>query len=321
MANRFHTVANNVTDADADDINQFTTAFNGTPGEGKPLDLTQLDEDRYYVVVKNLNANSKLLQLLKSDGTVVLQANAGGVTLSPDGSPAGTPVTTGATQTLTNKTYVFKRATSTASAASLTLPTDGNVVPITGTATITGIATANMSGALVLLAFQSAGCTVQDGGGLRLRGNFTSREADDVLVLHCDGANWIEVARAGGSGGASGSHYDAVQVATASTSYVDSGSQVTVTTRGGDVIVMFSCSASTGNTGGQRGQFGLKVDAGANVDLTKAGPWASGEYDAVACVHRVVGLSAGSHTFKVRMKAITAGSFRAEDRSLVVWEV
>ena len=236
MANRFRKVTNNTADADASDVNQYAEAFDGSPGEGKPLDLIQLDEDRFYVVIKNLNAGSKCLQILKNDGTVLLEVKSTGCLISPNGAAAGVPVTQGATQTLANKT--------------LTAPV------ITGTI------------------------------------------------------------------GRTGSHYDAVQVSTSSTSYVDSGSQVTITTTGGNLLVWFSCSPSSSSADPGTGQLGLKIDAGADIDLTKAEPPDANDYDAAGFVYRATGLAAGSHTLKVRMRLMSAGgNFRLEDRSLVVMEV
>jgi hypothetical protein len=85
------------------------------------------------------------------------------------------------------------RATvSVASASTVTLPADGEIITVTGTTTITTISP-SYSGRRVTLVFAGI-VTVTDGSNLRLAGNFVTT-SDDALSLICDGTNWYEVSR------------------------------------------------------------------------------------------------------------------------------
>jgi hypothetical protein len=84
------------------------------------------------------------------------------------------------------------RGTSTASAASLTLPSDGWIIPITGTTTVTGIVASGWTDKVAILVVAGACQFTDNGGTLNLEGNFTGPGA---LVLECDGTNWQEIAR------------------------------------------------------------------------------------------------------------------------------
>lgn len=95
--------------------------------------------------------------------------------------------------------YQYRRlstnaAVAVASAATVTLPLDRDVITISGTTGITSI-TAGAANAerVVTLVFQAA-VTVTDGSNLRLNANFTSA-ANGTLSLACDGTNWYETAR------------------------------------------------------------------------------------------------------------------------------
>lgn len=81
---------------------------------------------------------------------------------------------------------------STASAATVTLPTTGTAMPVTGTTTITDI-TVQSVGRLVVLQFASA-LQVTNGNHLKLQGNYNA-VAGDTLTLLSDGTNWYELAR------------------------------------------------------------------------------------------------------------------------------
>jgi hypothetical protein len=81
---------------------------------------------------------------------------------------------------------------SVASAAALTLPTDADVVQVTGTTNITSIA-ASWAERRVTLVFTGI-LTVTDGSNLKLGSNFVT-SADDTISLVCDGTNWYEVSR------------------------------------------------------------------------------------------------------------------------------
>ncbi len=102
----YRTVLNNdpTRDAQADDLNQFANSFNGVPGYGQPMDLTQLDADRYYVVIQPRDGDARGLKILRPDGSVMLQAQGSGCLIAADAGEAQVPVVTGATQTLSGKT-------------------------------------------------------------------------------------------------------------------------------------------------------------------------------------------------------------------------
>ncbi len=80
-----------------------------------------------------------------------------------------------------------------ASAATVTLPTTGDFLSISGTTNITGI-TASYAGRRVTLKFADV-LTLTDGAGtIRIGGNFVTT-ADDTITLVCDGSTWFEVGR------------------------------------------------------------------------------------------------------------------------------
>lgn len=90
-------------------------------------------------------------------------------------------------------TFNDPAASSVASAATLTLPSDQDVVTVTGATSITFINPNGHSGRVVTLVFPGA-LTVTDGANLLLAGNFVTT-ANDTITLACDGTNWYEVAR------------------------------------------------------------------------------------------------------------------------------
>lgn len=69
--------------AQAVDVEQIIDALSGTAGKGVPISLTAIsDPANFALTVKNNDTtNSRALQVLKSDGTVLLQADANGVTI------------------------------------------------------------------------------------------------------------------------------------------------------------------------------------------------------------------------------------------------
>jgi hypothetical protein len=77
-------------------------------------------------------------------------------------------------------------------AGTMTLSEGTNFFNVTGTEAITSI-TASYSGRVVYLNFAST-ASLTDGSNLKLNGNFTG-SADDMIMLICDGTNWIELAR------------------------------------------------------------------------------------------------------------------------------
>ena len=91
-------------------------------------------------------------------------------------------------------TYAMRNTIITvASAASIVLPQDSDIVAISGTTGITSISATGQTGRTVSLQFADV-VTVTDGSNLKLAGNFTT-SADDTLTITCDGTNWYEVAR------------------------------------------------------------------------------------------------------------------------------
>lgn len=88
---------------------------------------------------------------------------------------------------------VYKTCPTVASAAAVTLPTDGTVFTISGTTTITSVVATGWTGKRVTLIFSGA-LTFTDGSNLKLAGNFVTT-ADDTISLVCDGTNWYETGR------------------------------------------------------------------------------------------------------------------------------
>lgn len=82
-----------------------------------------------------------------------------------------------------------------ASATSITLPTWTDVIIVTGTTSITSIATAsNHRNRKVTLVFQDV-LTFTDGNNLLLAGNFVTSQHDTITLCCADGVNWYEVCR------------------------------------------------------------------------------------------------------------------------------
>lgn len=85
--------------------------------------------------------------------------------------------------------------TALASAAALTLPKYGNVIPISGTTNITSItADAGNKGRTVTLVFQGI-LTFTDGSNLTLAGNLVTTADDTITLSTADGTTWYEVCR------------------------------------------------------------------------------------------------------------------------------
>lgn len=89
----------------------------------------------------------------------------------------------------------YGRGTDIASAATISIPTDGTVFHVTGAVNVTNGITVNTwdNGRTVHLIFDSTP-TVTDTGTSVLAGNFVAT-ANDVLTITCDGTNWYEVSR------------------------------------------------------------------------------------------------------------------------------
>lgn len=81
-----------------------------------------------------------------------------------------------------------------ASATELDLGQSDDIILVTGTTSITSIATSScIAGRKVTLIFADI-LTFTDGVNLKLAGNFVTT-ADDTITLSCDGTNWFEVCR------------------------------------------------------------------------------------------------------------------------------
>jgi hypothetical protein len=90
--------------------------------------------------------------------------------------------------------YIFKesKGADVASATTTTLGNDGNFFDITGTTTITSIAS-KAAGTVVRLQFDGI-LTLTDGSNLKLAGNFVTA-AESTITLVSDGSNWYELSR------------------------------------------------------------------------------------------------------------------------------
>ena len=89
--------------------------------------------------------------------------------------------------------FVLSAVPTVASAAALTLPTDGEIISVTGTTNITSVVATGNINRRVTLVFTGI-LTFTDGSNLKLNGNFVTT-ADDTITLICDGTNWYEIAR------------------------------------------------------------------------------------------------------------------------------
>jgi hypothetical protein len=87
------------------------------------------------------------------------------------------------------------RGTDIVAAATIAIPTDGDVFHVTGNTNITNGITVNTidAGRTVVLIFDGTP-TVSDTGTSKLNGAFVAT-ADDTLTLKCDASNWYELAR------------------------------------------------------------------------------------------------------------------------------
>jgi hypothetical protein len=79
------------------------------------------------------------------------------------------------------------------SAGALTL-TPGSFFQISGTETITSIATSAADAGRIVIFVHNGNCTFTDGSNLKLAGNITM-SSNDILVLIGDGTNFYEVCR------------------------------------------------------------------------------------------------------------------------------
>lgn len=101
----------------------------------------------------------------------------------------------GAQEPWTGSWTMTGRGTDIVSAATISIPTDGDVFHVTGSTNITNGITVNTidAGRTAVLIFDSTP-TVTDTGTSKLNGNLVAT-ADDTLTLKCDASNWYELAR------------------------------------------------------------------------------------------------------------------------------
>jgi hypothetical protein len=87
------------------------------------------------------------------------------------------------------------KGTTTNSGTTVTLPSNGDIVHIAGTTSITNV-TVRAAGNCVVLIFDGTlgGSGFVDGNNLKLAGNFAA-DASDTISMCSDGTNWYEVAR------------------------------------------------------------------------------------------------------------------------------
>jgi len=90
------------------------------------------------------------------------------------------------------KNNISSVSTDVASAATVTLPQDGDYFNITGTTNITTLI-ASWASRIVTLKFAGI-LTFTDGNNIKIEGDFVTT-ADDTITLVCDGTNWHEMGR------------------------------------------------------------------------------------------------------------------------------
>lgn len=113
----------------------------------------------------------------------------------------------------------------------------------------------------------------------------------------------------------------ATGVTTTSTTYVDlTDMSVTLTAFGGDLLVWFSSAVQ--NTSGGLVTTALSLDGAAEVGPIVTIPGVASDLNAVTNLRRFAGVSAGSHTVKVRWKVSSGtGSVNGAERSMLVVEL
>jgi hypothetical protein len=83
-------------------------------------------------------------------------------------------------------------STTVESGSTVTPPTIGNVITVTGTTSINNVQVSRI-GRIITLLFTDT-VTVNDTGNLKLAGTFNAG-VDDTLTLVYDGTNWLEISR------------------------------------------------------------------------------------------------------------------------------
>ena len=222
-----------------------------------------------------------------------------------------------------------------ASASALALGTDGNLFNITGTTAITSFTSVPQAGGIVVLTFAGA-LTLTHGSNIKLHGaaNFTTA-ADSFIVLISDGTNMWEIARSGALGvigtsqlAANAATQNGLAVGsssgptTTSTSYADlTDMSVTLTTTGGDLLCFFAGSVSESGLANAI-IVAFSLDAAAEVGEIAWNAPGANYIEPIVGLWRFTGVSAASHTVKVRWK-VDAGTATAQTtrRYLLVVEL
>lgn len=189
--------------SDQSDINQFVDDLEGASGEGKPHNHVSVNTTGWASRQRNLDAsNGQVEDWRRYDDNQIVAITKDGFRYNKDGSAALatlTPVgTTGDEEIAGVKTFqapAGKRGSNVASAASVALPANAEVVPITGNTTITAF-TGLVAGRRWTLEFQSADCQVTAGAAIRIDGNYVSSQYG-TLRFYTDGTNVYEVSRVG----------------------------------------------------------------------------------------------------------------------------
>ncbi len=109
---------------------------------------------------------------------------------------------------------------------------------------------------------------------------------------------------------------------TTSTSYVDvdaTNLASTITTNGGDVLVIFTGNVQNSAVAGCR--MALDIDGTTTEAITLVNPYNTGKHVNMSFAYLITGLSAGSHTIKLRWRNITASTMTLVGSEHVSWVV
>lgn len=110
---------------------------------------------------------------------------------------------------------------------------------------------------------------------------------------------------------------------TASATYVDiTGATVTLTSKGGELLVTFSAPIGNTTAAGVT-VVALQLDSNAEVEVGRVIPHYAGSllYEQFCATYRFTGVAAGSHTIKARFKAVSGTAYSYAPRNLLVVEV
>lgn len=226
------------------DLNAFYNLLKGVSGSGETITLIyNAAGSIIFQPSSDPVAGTQLVQIKNNAGTVkaALTSDGGGVWSARVHHAKGADI---------------------ASGAALTPGTDGNYFHVTGTTTVTSIATAQ-AGSIVFLKFDGAVLLTHNGTSLILQGgvNYTTA-AGDVFAFVSEGSgNWRELARQVAAAGANGRLVSRYIYSTSTNvtntgagTYVDFGGSftTTVTTLAGDqvhVTVMGNANKQTSTWG------------------------------------------------------------------------